>query len=326
MAGLRPIRRGSGASYIPLFWRIFVPNATVLASAGVVLAAEPANGRVLVLTAGILTMLAINLAIMRRSFAPLMRLAATMQEVDPLRPGQRVPVLEPPSEVTQVASAFNDMLGRFEEERRESARRELAAQHAVRRHVARELHDELGQNLTALGLQLDRMASGAVPDVRKGAADARDAALDAVETVRVLARQLRPEVLDDLGLRPALADLCSRLSTQTGLPIETDLQRFPKDMDRDTELVIYRVVQESLTNVMRHADASRARVCLNSDDEHLTATVEDDGAGMELAANLQQGGLRQMRERVLLVGGTLRFESSPGQGTMVELRIPRARA
>src|SRR5881275_2764578 len=98
----RPVPPGS--RYIPLFWRIFIPNATVLGVAGVVLAAEPANGRVLVLLAGGLTLLAANVMIMRRSFGPLSRLAELMQRIDPLRPGQRVPVLGPPSEVTLVAS------------------------------------------------------------------------------------------------------------------------------------------------------------------------------------------------------------------------------
>src|SRR3954452_19345076 len=166
MATVRSRNGEAGASsYIPLFWRIFIPNATVLAVAGVVLAAEPANGRVLVLLVGGVTMLGANLVIMRRSFAPLTRLALLMQRVDPLRPGQRVPVLGPPSEVTLVAGAFNDMLDRLEGERRDSARRELAAQQAVRRHVARELHDQLGQDLTAIALQLDRLATGAVEDV-----------------------------------------------------------------------------------------------------------------------------------------------------------------
>src|SRR4051812_17178786 len=209
--------RPSTSEYVPLFWRIFIPNATVLGVAGVVLAAKPANGRVAVLLAGFAVMLAVNVVIIRRSVAPLTRLTAFMRAIDPLRPGQRVPVPGPPSEVTLVAQEFNEMLDRLERQRRDSGRRELAAQQAVRRQVARELHDELGQDLTALGLLLDRIAAGTVPDVTAAAQEARDAALQAVETTRLLARQLRPDVLEDLGLKPAVAELCRRLSTRAGL-------------------------------------------------------------------------------------------------------------
>jgi two-component system sensor histidine kinase UhpB len=264
---------------------------------------------------------------MRRSFAPLNRLAAFMQRVDPLRPGQRVPVLGPPSEATLVAESFNEMLDRLERERRESARRELAAQQALQRHVARELHDELGQDLTALALMLDRIAAGAVDDLPARAAEARDAALGAVDAVRVLARQLRPDVLDDLGLRPALANLCSRLADRTGLAIDCRLEDLPEGLDEDLELVIYRVVQESLTNVLRHADARAASVRVASEGGDLVATVADDGRGMVVAGqDLRQGGMLQMHERAILVNGTLDVESAPGRGTRVSLRVPRSPA
>ena len=310
--------------YLPLFWRIFIPNATVLAVASVVLVVQPANGRVLVLATGLATLLAVNLVIMRRAFRPLSELADVMQDIDPLRPGQRVPVPGPLSEVTLVASAFNDMLDRLELERRESARRELHAQQAVRRHVARELHDQLGQDLTALGLQLDRMAMDAPPEIERSAAQARDAALASVETVRRLARQLRPEVLDDLGLRPALVDLCHRIATQTGLRVDTELSAVPEGLDQDTELVVYRVVQESLTNVLRHAEASRSRVVVSMRGGELEATITDDGVGMRGDGRVGEGGLRQMLERVLLVGGRLDVDSAPGRGTTVRLRVPVA--
>jgi two-component system sensor histidine kinase UhpB len=324
MAAFAPGRRGTRSpNYIPLFWRIFIPNATVLGVAGAVLAAEPANGRVAIILAGALVMLTANLIVMRRSFAPLSRLAVLMQRIDPLRPGQRVPVLGPPSEATLVAEAFNQMLDRLERERRESARREVSAQQAVRRHVARELHDDLGQDLTALALQLDRMATGAVEDMESCAAQARDTALEAVETLRALARQLRPEVLDDLGLKPALVNLCARLSQRTGLRIETRLDEVPGDLDPDTELALFRVIQESLTNVLRHARATRATVELSVDAHEILAAVEDDGVGMVVDRDLRQGGLRQMHERVLLIDGTLDIDSAPGGGTRVRLHVPR---
>ena len=307
-------------NYIPLFWRIFIPNATVLGAAAVVLAQKPANGRVLVLVTGFLTLLAINLIIMRRSFSPLSRLAATMRMVDPLEPGQRVPVLGPESEVTQVADSFNEMLDRLESERRDSARRELSAQEGERRHIARELHDELGQRLTALALMLDRMAAGAVADERAAAADARDATLESVEVVRTLARRLRPEILDELGLASAVTALCRRVSDRTGFTIGTSLAVGDHALDPEVELVVYRVVQESLTNVVRHAGATRATVEVAVDDDTARATITDDGVG--IAPGTPESGIRQMRERVLLVGGRLEIGPSPDRGTRVEVRVP----
>jgi two-component system sensor histidine kinase UhpB len=311
-----------GSRYIPLFWRIFIPNATVLGVAGIVLAAEPANGQVVILLAGFLVMLTVNLAIMRRSFAPLARLAEHMQAVDPLAPGQRVPVDGPPSEATLVALALNDLLDRVETERRESARRELSAQQAVLRDVARDLHDALGQDLTAIALMLDRVAGGEAPP--EEAAQARDAALEAVEKVRRIVRRLRPELLEDLGLKPALAELCRRLSTRTGIAIECALQDPPYDIDPDAALVVFRVVQESLTNVMRHSGATRAQVRLQADADGLVAVVEDDGTGMELDGGPSTGGMLQMRERAVLVGGVVSVQSAAGQGTRVSLTVPRS--
>ena len=311
------------AGYVPLFWRIFIPNATVLAVAGVVLAAEPANGRVLILGAGLLTMITINVVTMRRSFAPLGRLAELMGRIDPLRPGRRIPVLGPPSEVTLVAAAFNDMLDRLEQERRESARRELSAQHEERRRIARELHDELGQTLTALALQLDRIAAGTVPDPAAAAAQARDTALESVEAIRALARQLRPEILDELGLQPALRNLCSRLADRTGLRIEAVLGAPAERLAPDAELVVYRVVQESLTNVVRHAGASRAVVRLETEPTGLVVTVDDDGTGIPHGADAGVGGVRQMRERALLIAGRLDIARRAQGGTRVRLWLPR---
>ena len=311
------------ARYVSLFWRVFIPNATVLTVAGAVLVAEPANGQVAILGGGLVTLIAINVLTMRRSFAPLGRLAAFMREIDPLRPGRRIPVLGPPSEVTLVAAAFNDMLDRLEHERRESARRELSAQHAERRHIARELHDELGQTLTALALQLDRIGAGAVPteQVPEAATAARDTALESVESIRALARRLRPEILDELGLRPAVANLCSRLSERTGLRIETTFVGTPPRLAPDEELVVYRVVQESLTNVVRHAAASVAHVTLRPRPDDLLVRVEDDGVGIAPAAIASGGGIRQMRERVLLIEGELQIGPRPGGGTVVQLQL-----
>jgi two-component system sensor histidine kinase UhpB len=310
--------------HVSLFWRLFVPNATVLATACVVLMVEPANGRVVALTGGLAALLVVNLVLMRRTFAPLARLSAAMRATDPLRPGQRVPAEGPRSEVTVLAEAFNEMLERLEDERRESGRRALSAQESERRRLAGELHDELGQSLTALALQLNRVG-GRVPDgARPEVLAARDTALGLVDETRALARRLRPEGLDALGLAAALTNLVERLSAQTGLPIDRRLARDLPPLDPDAELVLYRVAQESLTNVVRHARASRAELTLATRDADVVLEVRDDGIGVDGHTAGRDGrGVLLMRERAMLVGGELQVGGRPGgPGTVVRLRVP----
>jgi two-component system, NarL family, sensor histidine kinase UhpB len=311
----------SGRGVIPLFWRLFIPNACVLVAACVVLIVEPANGRVLALVGGMAIMLGVNLVLMRRAFGPLMRLTALMDAIDPLRPGQRVPTAGPASEVTVLARTFNAMLDRIETERRDSARRAAADEEAERRHLAAELHDEIGQTLTALLLQLNQMAARG-DSAGNGLVEARETARVALEDVRRLARRLRPEVLDELGLVPALDALCSRLSQQTGLPIDRALPPASPDLTPEEELAVYRIAQESLTNVVRHAGAGEARLTLRCDDDHVELTVADDGIGMPETGVRMDGGVRGMRERAVLIGGEISWARSDAGGTLVRLRLP----
>ena len=307
---------------MPLFWRLFVPNAIVLAAACVTLMIQPANGRVVALVGGLSVMLVTNILLMRRAFAPLARLTSLMRTIDPLRPGERIPVDAPSSEVTVLAQSFNEMLDRLETERRESARREVAAQEAERRHVAAELHDEIGQTLTALGLQLARARDGAPGELRGELEDARSTVAGTVEDVRRLARRLRPEVLDALGLGAALTNLSERLTGQTGVRIVPRLEPGLPALGTDAQLVVYRVAQESLTNVVRHANATGATVRLWREDGNVELEVRDDGAGFDTSADGRGTGIRAMRERALLVGARLRIESRPGDGTAVRLSVP----
>jgi two-component system sensor histidine kinase UhpB len=309
---------------IPLFWRLFVPNACVLVVACVVLMVEPANGRIVALVGGLSIMLAINLLLMRRAFTPLTRLMTTMIRVDPLRPGERVPVEGPPSEVTVLAREFNAMLDRIETERRESAHRTTVAEDTERRHFATELHDEIGQTLTALILQIGRIkAKGGSPEDLDEALATAEAAL---EDVRRLARRLRPEVLDELGLTAALTTLCNRLSSQTGLVIHRMLPESPPPLTPEEQLVVYRIVQESLTNVVRHSGATEARIMLSSDDDHVEVVVVDDGRGLPAEGVPRGGGIRSMRERALLIGAELTWTTAGAGGTMIRLEIPVAGA
>ena len=313
------------APYIPLFWRLFIPNATVLAAAGLVLILEPANGRIPAIVGGLVMMLAVNLTLMRRAVAPLSRLTDLMRRADPLRPGERIPAPESASEISVLTETFNGMLERLEAERRDSLRRSLSEREATRRRVAGELHDQIGQNLTALALQLDRLHKRAPEELREEVADLRSGVLASVEDVRAVARQLRPEGLDALGLPAALTNLTTRLAERTGVRIVRDLQRDLPELGDDDELVVYRVAQESITNAIRHARAASIEVALVADDGRVELAVRDDGIGIgaEAAAG-GDGGIRGMRERALSVGGRLTVQPRHDRtGTEVRLVLGR---
>jgi two-component system sensor histidine kinase UhpB len=319
MRGGHPAAHGR---YIPLFWRLFLPNAIVLTVACVALWLQPANGRIIALGGGLLVLLVVNVLLMRRAFAPLASLTEAMRRADLLQPGRRIAIEADPSEVTVLGDAFNEMLERLERERRESGRRALAAEEAERRRIAAELHDEIGQNLTALSMQLGHLAGAVDGSARDDARAARDVALETVEAVRRLSRQLRPEALDDLGLVPALASLCERFGEQSRVSIETALGPDVPPMSPEAELVIYRVAQESLTNVVRHSGASRADVTLSGEGAAVTLEVADDGVGPAGVVD-SDGGVRFMRERAIDVGARLSVERAPSGGTRVVLTVPR---
>lgn len=305
---------------ISLFWRLFVPNATVLGVACVVLIVEPANGRVPALVGGLTMMLAVNLLLMRRAVTPLTRLTALMRRVDPLHPGERIPLLGPTSEVTVLVEAFNEMLDRLEAERRDSALRALSERENERRRVADELHDQIGQTLTAISLQTGRLLDRTPPELRDETVAVREAILATIEDVRTLARQLRPEALDALGLVPALTNLIERLGEQTGMRFERSLERDLPPLGPDAELVVYRVAQEAMTNAIRHAGATTIWISLQPADGGLTLDVRDDGRGLA-EGGVDGSGLRTMRERALTIGARITIGAAGERGTNVRLAV-----
>ena len=311
------------ARYIPLFWRLFIPNATVLAAAGLVLHLEPANGRIPAIGGGVAMMLVVNLVLMRRAVTPLERLTDLMRRVDPLRPGERIPAPRAESEVSVLSETFNEMLDRLEGERRESLHRALSEREAERRRVADELHDQIGQNLTALALQLDRLHKRSPTDLRDEVVDVRDSVLATVEDVRGVVRTLRPEGLDALGLPAALTNLTTQLMRRTGIRIVRELQRDLPELNDDQELVLYRVAQESITNAIRHAHATCIAVVLRADGEQVQLTIRDDGVGIdERPGATAEGGIRGMRERALSIGGHLVVQRrADGPGSEVRLVV-----
>jgi two-component system sensor histidine kinase UhpB len=328
-------RRVRSPSAPSLFRTVFAVNALALTLAAVLLAFTPVTidapvslTQALILVLGLVVMLALNLFLLRGAFGPLKQLEASMRQIDPLRPGRRIVAEAPASELASLIAAFNEMAERLETERRESARQALAAQEGERRRLGRELHDQIGQTLTAVMLQVDRASrvigerSGTPGDpVAAQLAEAADTVRASLEDVRRIARELRPEALDDLGLASGLMALCSRFSA-AGLRVMPQIDSHIGPLDPEIELVVYRVAQEALTNVARHAGTDTAELRLTLEGGDLRLLVSDRGRGLPEGARDSRAGIGGMRERALLAGGRLAIRSRSGEGTEIDLRIP----
>jgi two-component system, NarL family, sensor histidine kinase UhpB len=310
--------------------RTFLASAAVLGIVFLLLLVTPVEvsypikfGEALILFAGLLAMLAIQLVVIRRVLAPLRRLADQMHGVDlrqPLQP--RIETTSQSSEITAFVETFNDMLERLADERRQSARTALGAQEAERLRTAQELHDEIGQSLTAVALQVEQLAAAADPPTAARLGEVAELLQGSLGDIRRIARKLRPEALDDLGLVNALIAMTSRIGRQTNAPrFERRLSEELPSLSAEQELVIYRVAQESLWNVVRHAEATTARIALESSEGTLILSVSDDGRGMP-AGSSAGSGIVGMRERALLIGARLRIDSEPRSGTTVRLVVP----
>jgi two-component system sensor histidine kinase UhpB len=302
-------------------------NAVILVAAAVALAFSPATVSFpialtegIVLAVGLIAILIVNLLLVRRSFAPLERLTRVMQSVDLLKPGQRVEVTGP-QEVRELGAVFNEMLERLERERHESGWDALKAQEAERKRVAQELHDEVGQALTAVMLQIGRLAKTAPSDVGYELNEALETTRSSLEDVRRIAKQLRPEALDDLGLVPALNALVGTFAERTGLRIFHRLPETMPPIGDEGELVVFRIAQESLTNAARHAGSARVDLTLERRARKMVLRVRDYGRGID--GTRPGSGMRGMRERALLIGAELSIGTAPGgRGTEVVLALP----
>jgi len=225
----------------------------------------------------------------------------------------------PPAEVAALADAFNEMATIRQAERQGSARRALDATEAERVRVARELHDQVGQTLTGVVLALEEIHRRAPADLGEDLAEVQEAARAGVEQVREIARGLRPGALEELGLRSALTTLANSF---TGLRVRHSLPADLPVLSPDQDLAVYRVAQESLTNVARHARARTARMELEEEDGAVVLRISDDGVGIPaLHADATDGGVGGMRERALLAGGRLRVRALPERGTEVRLDL-----
>jgi signal transduction histidine kinase len=206
---------------------------------------------------------------------------------------------------------------------RDTVRRVVEAQEAERRRLALELHDETGQALTSILLGLKAIRRSETEEAAARAeADVRALVVQALQDVRALAVELRPAALDDFGLVSALRRLAETFSERSGIETVVDTnvdERLPSEI----ETTLYRVVQEALTNVVKHAGARHVSIVVSSRDHTVAATVDDDGRGFDVTRTRGDAlGLLGMRERLALVGGTLTVESAVDSGTTIAAEVP----
>jgi two-component system sensor histidine kinase UhpB len=304
-------------------------TATVFAaSVAASLHAEPfiERKRFLVLVAALMAMVLLNGWLLRRRFAPLDELITAMEGLafGGRDTRERIPTANV-QEVVRLHQAFDRMLERLEAERSRTATAVLQAQEGERARLARDLHDEANQALTGVLLRLEATAQHAPPQLRDELRETQAVATRAMGELVHLARELRPIALDDLGLGAALrtqvADFGRRAGVETTLALP---QAGLEDLDSDEQLVVYRVVQEGLSNVAQHAGARNVRVDVERRGDGTVVRVADDGEGFTSGEQKAGLGLTGMRERAVLAGGRLDVSSSPGAGTTIELRLGAA--
>ncbi|MFF0527819.1 histidine kinase [Nocardia amikacinitolerans] len=324
-SGIGLFRRHTRTPADALFRRIFLINGLVFTLGTLVLAVSPATvsarvrvTEIPVLVVGLAVILAANAFLLRSSLAPLDGLIASMRRVDPLRRSGRLDD-RGNGDLSRLIDTFNAMVDRLESERTAASASALAAQEGERQRIARELHDEIGQSLTVALLSMKRAVDRSPDDVADVLHSAQETVRACLDEVRGIARRLRPDVLDDLGLSSALSALCSEFSTTAGISVSRTVDRTLPRLAADIELVCYRIAQESLTNIARHAKATRVSLSLRSHPDTLVLRVRDDGCGGVIDDG---AGIRGMRERALLVNATLVIDSPPGHGTEVCLTIP----
>jgi two-component system, NarL family, sensor histidine kinase DevS len=206
---------------------------------------------------------------------------------------------------------------------RDSLRRAVEAQELERRRLARELHDEIGQDLTSILLGLRTIEEADREDeLSKATTSLRELVVTALQDVRRLAVELRPKALDDFGLFPALERLASTFGEQTGMAVELEDRLGERRLPSDVETSLYRIVQEALTNVVKHAHARHVSILLVWKDGNVATVIEDDGRGFDPSAGTEGLGLLGIRERLDLLGGRLVIESAKGNGTTLVAEVP----
>ena len=328
---------------VPLYYKILIANAALVLLGAIVggtvtahyVRAEPGRSPAglvwLMAVGGVLLSLLVNAFILRLALSPLQDLeqtAARVQDGDLDARVPRSPLAD--RELDRLSRTFNGMLdaaAAYRTRLREVAVRALGAAEEERKRVARELHDETAQMLAALLIRIRVLKSARDPDAAAGMLEEmrREVGV-ALEGVRRFARGLRPPSLDELGLVPAIESHARALSEITQLLIQVDAAPLePGVLTPEAELAVYRIVQEALSNVVRHAHATRVALHVGRHGDALRVEVSDDGHGFSPSEVMASGGglgLFGMKERAAYLGGNVEVESQPGAGTRVRAEIP----
>lgn len=279
--------------------------------------------QLLVLALVILLTFTVNLWMLQRRFRPLETLIERVELIDPSQPATFEITGDPVEEIDRLAHSFRRLLERMDEERLRSGKAVLRAQEEERRRVARDLHDEVNQALTAILLRLEALGHDLGQERAAEVRELKRLATQAMDELLSLARQLRPTALDDHGLVPAIEAQLRGFGERAGIQARLTTDGNPGTLDDEKQTVVYRVVQEALANAGRHARAGSVEVALSVNASGAELRVSDDGVGFDPALVRDGGlGLDGMAERAKLVGGELDLRSSPGAGTELTLRVP----
>ncbi|MBI5870279.1 MAG: sensor histidine kinase [Actinobacteria bacterium] len=273
----------------------------------------------------------INYLLVKIAFRPLDDVTDTMKAIRAGHRGIRVPEVTDDPQIEELSKSLNSMLNSMDLQRKKAAASVIKAQEEERKRIARELHDETSQSLTGLVIGI-RMVQEIVPDdmpeIIERLGNINDLAHATLNEVHTMAIRLRPSVLDDLGLAAALRSYSKEFTEITGIKVEMQLLGMSQRLTPELETVLYRVVQEALTNVARHSGATNCRVTLKRRERSINGVIEDDGKGFDSQSVMMSDekgrglGLHGMKERIELVGGSLEFDSRPNDGTSIFIEVP----
>ncbi|MHB8793690.1 MAG: sensor histidine kinase [Thermoleophilia bacterium] len=273
----------------------------------------------------------INYLLVRIAFRPLDDVTDTMKAIRAGHRGIRVPEVTDDPQIEELSKSLNSMLNSMEWQRKKAAASVIKAQEEERKRIARELHDETSQSLTGLviGIRMvQEIVPNDMPEIIERLGNINDLAHATLNEVHTMAIRLRPSVLDDLGLAAALRSYSKEFSEITGIKVEMQLLGMSQRLTPELETVLYRVVQEALTNVARHSGASNCRVTLKRKERSINGVINDDGQGFDSQSVMMSDekgrglGLHGMKERIELVGGSLEFDSRPNDGTSIFIEVP----
>ncbi|MEJ5247311.1 HAMP domain-containing sensor histidine kinase [Caldilinea sp.] len=281
--------------------------------------------------AGVVISVLVNQWVLRKALEPLDRLQTAVEAIRSGSRNVRVELGDNSDErFDRLAEAFNQMLEQIEHDSqrlRQLSHQILQAQEEERRRLAHELHDEAAQSLTSLLVHIRLLERAQNPaEAQRHIQELRELTARALEDVRRVALDLRPKILDDLGLAAALEWRVDELNKAHGLQASITIEGMERRLPREMELVFYRIAQEALSNVCRHAQAKKVAVSLHSDGRRCILEVVDDGVGFDasrLDGRKGDGlGLIGMRERIAMIGGSLEIASRPGAGTRIKAQAP----